>query len=244
MRLTHTHTRFILSTTENYPFIMYPAYDYSPVIASIFFFSYIMLMVYIVLALFQAAVYKAWSQELESQELRTRVRTYHSLLAAYHVLLDDSEKELTLEMWTDLVTEIKGKVSRMLRPRPPRNAQNPQTPLVQNAPLCDSPTSATCSHSPPPLFTLYEWLRVSHLCASQDASPDDARLSFLIMDVDEDGSITVKEFLQGCVHAISYNFEHIRLELKEGEMMRSGKELCGKGARTFVKRIMRRKLFK
>ena len=97
---------------------------------------------------------------------------------------------------------------------------------------------------PPPLFTLYEWLRVSHLCASQDASPDDARLSFLIMDVDEDGSITMKEFLQGCVHAISYNFEHIRLELKEGEMMRSGKELCGKGARTFVKRIMRRKLFK
>jgi hypothetical protein len=67
-----------------------------------------MLCVYIILALFQAAVYKAWSKELEVQKLQTRVRVYHSLLAAYHVLLDDGSKELTIDVWQDLVTVVTG----------------------------------------------------------------------------------------------------------------------------------------
>ena len=60
---------FVLSTTENYPMIMYPARDTKPITGTIFFMSYIMIMVYIILALFQAALYKTWSEEVRQQEI-------------------------------------------------------------------------------------------------------------------------------------------------------------------------------
>jgi len=98
---------FVLSTTENYPMIMYPAQDTKPITGTIFFMSYIMIMVYIILALFQAALYKTWSEELERQQTKLRVRRYHSLLAAYHVLLDDGSKNMSLEVWIDLVGALR-----------------------------------------------------------------------------------------------------------------------------------------
>ena len=63
---------FVLSTTENYPMIMYPAQQSAPITGTIFFMSYIMVMVYIILALFQAALYKTWSEELERQQTKLR----------------------------------------------------------------------------------------------------------------------------------------------------------------------------
>jgi len=98
---------FVLSTTENYPMIMYPAQAFSPVFATIFFVSYIMIMVYVILQLFQAALYKTWSEELEAQQVKTRVRRYHSLLAAYQVLLDDGDKMMSLSMWEEIVKIIR-----------------------------------------------------------------------------------------------------------------------------------------
>ena len=41
--------------------------------------------------------------QLERQKTKLRVRRYHSLLAAYHVLLDDGSKNMSLQVWIDLV---------------------------------------------------------------------------------------------------------------------------------------------
>ena len=104
---------FVLSTTENYPFVMYPALNNEnsskstrlaiQVTGIVFFMSYVMLVVYILLALFQAALYNTWRKELEVNQLKSRVEMYNSLLTAYHVILDDSRKLLTLQNWKDLV---------------------------------------------------------------------------------------------------------------------------------------------
>ncbi|GMI08440.1 hypothetical protein TrLO_g4650 [Triparma laevis f. longispina] len=102
---------FVLSTTENYPMIMFPSQVNYPISGTLFFISYIMIMVYIILALFQAALYKTWSEELEAQQIKIRVRKYHSLLAAYHVLLDDGNKDMSLAIWVDLVKILRPDVS-------------------------------------------------------------------------------------------------------------------------------------
>ncbi|GMH62067.1 hypothetical protein TrST_g14170 [Triparma strigata] len=102
---------FVLSTTENYPMIMFPSQVNYPITGTLFFVSYIMIMVYIILALFQAALYKTWSEELEAQQIKIRVRKYHSLLAAYHVLLDDGNKDMSLQIWVDLVKILRPDVS-------------------------------------------------------------------------------------------------------------------------------------
>jgi len=65
---------FVLSTTENYPFVMYPAMDAYPISAVLFFVSYLMIVFYLVLSLFQAALYSEWRRELEHQLLKNRVQ--------------------------------------------------------------------------------------------------------------------------------------------------------------------------
>jgi len=57
---------FVLSTTENYPFVMYPAMDAYPISAVLFFVSYLMIVFYLVLS--------EWRRELEHQLLKNRVQ--------------------------------------------------------------------------------------------------------------------------------------------------------------------------
>ena len=98
---------FVLSTTENYPFVMYPAMDDYPYMAVLFFVSYLMIVFYLVLALFQAALYSEWRQELEHQLLKNRVETYNALLAAFHVLMDDGSSSMPEQTWIELVQVLK-----------------------------------------------------------------------------------------------------------------------------------------
>lgn len=171
---------FVLSTTENYPNIMYPAQAYSPVFGTFFFVSYIMIMVYVILQLFQAALYKTWSEDLEAQKLKRRVRKYHSLLAAYQVLLDDGEKMMSLDVWTKIVN--------IIRP---------------------------------------------------DMDQNEAKLTFMLMDISEKGSINLKQFLAGAVEALKYDFNEIRREMAIADAVKAGKSFFGKRLRSFLKKVRR-----
>jgi len=102
---------FVLSTTENYPFVMYPAMDRYPYSAVVFFVSYLMIVFYLVLALFQAALYSEWKQDLNRQLLKNRVETYNALLVAFHVLVDDGSSFMPEKMWCDLVKRLKPKAT-------------------------------------------------------------------------------------------------------------------------------------
>ena len=80
---------FILSTDENYPGIAYPAMFRGSVANVAYFATYIILTKYLILNVLLAATYNAWKSEHSSQLLDLRLGRYHSLLLAWHVLLDD-----------------------------------------------------------------------------------------------------------------------------------------------------------
>jgi hypothetical protein len=106
------------------------------------------------------------------------VRKYHSLLAAYHVLLDDGEKMMSLDMWTEIV--------KIIRP---------------------------------------------------DMDLNEAKLTFIMMDTSERGSINLKQFLAGAVEALKYDFNEIRREMAVAEAVKAGKSLFGKRLRSFLKKV-------
>lgn len=104
---------FVFSTTENFPQVMYPALDRaeSQIGVGLFFASFVMIVIYIILALLLAALYDNWKERHAHLQLTARVRRYHALLACYHVLLDDGTKKLDLSKWRQLVNAVKPGVS-------------------------------------------------------------------------------------------------------------------------------------
>lgn len=107
---------FVLSTTENYPFVMYPAldchhYPFSVPIATVYFVSFIFIVIYILVTMLLAAFYEAWRIEHNKLFESEKVNRYHALVAAFHVLACNSQNTLTLNDWRDLVTCLRPGIS-------------------------------------------------------------------------------------------------------------------------------------
>uniref|UniRef100_A0A7S2WWN7 Ion transport domain-containing protein n=1 Tax=Rhizochromulina marina TaxID=1034831 RepID=A0A7S2WWN7_9STRA len=126
---------FVLSTTENFPFIMYPPiyrmdslvsplhnssspaplsdpgaeamHDFRVSLVVLFFVSYLLLIVYLILNMKLAAVYDSWKEVHEAKLLEDRVRRYHALIVAHHALVDDGSKEIDLTQWSEIVSRCR-----------------------------------------------------------------------------------------------------------------------------------------
>ena len=85
-------TLFVLSTTENWPFVSYPAIQCESLgkaavpLGILYYLSYIFLVVYVLVNTLLASSYSAWKTEHSDLAERERVRIYHALLSAYEVL--------------------------------------------------------------------------------------------------------------------------------------------------------------
>ena len=124
-------TLFVLSTTENYPFVTYPALQctstkpFSVPLSILYFTTYIFLVVYILINTLLAAFYSAWKAEHSDLAERDQVRVYHALLAAFEVLTttdssseccfseaaasyeEEKEPELTSEIFNALASQLR-----------------------------------------------------------------------------------------------------------------------------------------
>ncbi|KAJ8612442.1 hypothetical protein CTAYLR_006573 [Chrysophaeum taylorii] len=83
-------TLFVLSTTENYPFVMYPALEcgtpFAIPAAIVYFVSFVLAVVYVLVAMLLAACYDAWRAEHRALGEAERVGRIHALLAAFEAL--------------------------------------------------------------------------------------------------------------------------------------------------------------
>lgn len=80
---------YVLTTTENYPAVMYPAYNIRPQVTVIFFASAIFAFMWVILPVVLAVVYDVYLENKSRIETDKRVREHKAMIAAYHVLLDN-----------------------------------------------------------------------------------------------------------------------------------------------------------
>lgn len=79
---------FVLTTTENYPGIMYPALIRgNRLVALLYFGSFCILILYLVLNVVLAATYNGWKQQHRHLLLKNRVRRYQNLLIAWQLVM-------------------------------------------------------------------------------------------------------------------------------------------------------------
>ena len=110
-----TLSLFVLSSTENFPFVMFPAMECdrpgAVAVALAYFLSFIFIVIYVLISMVLAAFYEAWKLEHEERTTNEQVFRCHALVAAYHALLGEAlgERLLTRADWEPL--------AKALRPR-------------------------------------------------------------------------------------------------------------------------------
>ena len=77
---------FVLLTTENYPDIMLPALHHSKPLCLVYFLSFFMLVVWLVMSLFLAIVFDNFKSIHTRKVLRAHVSERRSLLTAFLIL--------------------------------------------------------------------------------------------------------------------------------------------------------------
>jgi hypothetical protein len=78
---------FTLTTTENYPAILYPAFLNGPkLVALAFFFSFSLLSIFFLTPITMGRVYGEWRKQHEIDSKLNRVRAHHALITAYQMI--------------------------------------------------------------------------------------------------------------------------------------------------------------
>jgi hypothetical protein len=74
----------ILLTTENYPDILHPAYDYSPWLGVSFFWSYIIIGIWLFMSLLLAVICEFYEEQHTIKVMDTRLKEQKNLLVVRH----------------------------------------------------------------------------------------------------------------------------------------------------------------
>ena len=98
---------FVLSTTENFPAVLYPGTDQRPVVAGIFFISFLVIFLWLVLPLVQAIVFDTYTEVHERQTSELRVKESKALLAAYHILVDEHPQVMGKTLFVRLLRRVR-----------------------------------------------------------------------------------------------------------------------------------------
>jgi hypothetical protein len=82
----------VLTTTENYPSIMYPSYvNGNHVLALAFHFSYVIFVVFFIMPIMLAVVYDKWNDVRLESARNNNLRKYQALIAAYEATVSVSK---------------------------------------------------------------------------------------------------------------------------------------------------------
>ena len=99
-------TLYMLSTTENYPDVMYPALDRRPVQALIFFVVFLLVVLLILLPLTLAIVSDFYDEQNKTDKKGRSKKEHAALSAAYSVLLADTTTRMDFEIFTKLADHL------------------------------------------------------------------------------------------------------------------------------------------
>lgn len=104
---------FVLSTTENFPSVMYPGLDERPFVSPVFFIAAILSLLWIVLPLFQAVVYQRYSQSRDEAMMANKVKGHASLIFAYQTLMGgDGTAEMDRNTFKAFISYLLPKASK------------------------------------------------------------------------------------------------------------------------------------
>lgn len=94
---------YVLVTTENFPQVMYPALVSRPYIATVFFVSFLFVVLWIILPLTLAIVLDFYNEQHTSDVLKRHVKQRDALLAAFMVIQDDLDQPMTSNTFHRLI---------------------------------------------------------------------------------------------------------------------------------------------
>lgn len=87
---------YVLTTSENYPSVMYPAIVQRPALAVAFFATACFAFLWVIVPLVLATVYDVYTANKTDTTRRKLVMQHKTMIAAYHVLVDDGTSSLQL----------------------------------------------------------------------------------------------------------------------------------------------------
>jgi hypothetical protein len=99
---------YTATTTESYPGVLYPALQLRPVIATLYFVSFMSVAIYIIMPLIIAVVYDMYRDVHKQQVARRRNAEHTALHFAYHVLIPNPDQAV---MGHALFDELLGRVN-------------------------------------------------------------------------------------------------------------------------------------
>ena len=100
----------VLLSTENYPDIMYPALDASPIYA-VFFIVFILVGIFIFFSVLTAIIFDMYKEIHETRIIAARVEERKGLIAAFQILDKNRTGYLHMNQWVALMAEWKPKMS-------------------------------------------------------------------------------------------------------------------------------------
>ena len=99
---------YTATTTESYPGVLYPALQLRPVVATLYFVSFMSVAIYIIMPLIIAVVYDMYRHVHKQQVARRRNAEHAALHFAYHVLIPNPDQAV---MGHALFDELLGRVN-------------------------------------------------------------------------------------------------------------------------------------
>eukprot|EP00941_MAST-03F_sp_MAST-3F-sp1_P001585 g1585.t1 len=108
---------FVLLSEENYPYIMYPAQLASPYHAFVYFTSFLVIMLFLLIPLLLALTYSQYKINIETEFEKEIVRKHLGMLVAFHVLQDtpydaDNSSTIPFDVWADIVMELRPNIAQ------------------------------------------------------------------------------------------------------------------------------------
>eukprot|EP00854_Cymbomonas_tetramitiformis_P002104 gene2104-2803_t len=97
---------FVLLTTENFPDVFRPAYHLNVPIALVYFLSYFILGVWMLMSLLLAIIYSHYKEKHTDKMRRSQLSEQKSLLTAF-IIMQDNGEPLSFRKWCALLKHVK-----------------------------------------------------------------------------------------------------------------------------------------
>ena len=107
---------YTATTTESYPGVLYPALQLRPIVASIYFISFMSVSIYIIMPLIIAVVYDMY-RDVHKQQVAKRRNAEHSALHfAYHALIPNPDQAVMgFDVFSELLNRVNSRYSAETR---------------------------------------------------------------------------------------------------------------------------------
>jgi hypothetical protein len=84
------------------------------VTAVAFFWSFIAIAVWLFMTVLLAIVFEMYQQQRDDKSLFTKSKEYEALLLAYHILKDDADERLDINLFQQLMQHVRPGITRFV----------------------------------------------------------------------------------------------------------------------------------